>query len=303
MKRLITAMVVTMAMFAGGCAQLSQIDITKLPPIVITVPVETPPPAPIKRATLAFEIVNSKTGAPVNTAFIALDAGVDWPVNAAGYLAFELNADASYKVTVEADDYETVTRTYVLTENHQYQIKLVSLKADPVVVIGIPVPPTAPVVLPTSPIVPPPPQAPACAEFECVRQIAITYAQLLQVNTYESCVEFTQRVLALLGSDWGHIGKTRGEGQSVPRGFVPVDVGNYHITGVSHDAIKHRLTGQVIDLLGNATANEPCTFADRSKCWAPGPAVIQWSNVPEFAADGTKQWRDSNPFVPAVPVR
>lgn len=145
---------------------------------------------------------------------------------------------------------------------------------------------------------PPKPVAPSglCADrerapLECVRQVAAKFPQLLTINTYESCVEFTQRVLVILGPDWGHVGKTAGEGQSVPVGFVPVEVNGFWITGVSHDAIKHRVTGQVVDLLGNASANSD------SDPKIHGPASPMWTLIP------AQYWRANNPFVPAVPVR
>lgn len=149
------------------------------------------------------------------------------------------------------------------------------------------------------------------APLECVRKVAVAFPELLAINTFESTMEFTQRVLAVLGPDYGHVGKSARESQSVPKGFTPIDVEGadgktYHITGASHDAIKHRGTGQVVDLLGNATANEPCDASKLppgEKCWEPGPASIQWNLIPKFAGDGTLLWRNSNPFIPAVPVR
>lgn len=170
---------------------------------------------------------------------------------------------------------------------------------------AIPAPPQ-PAPVPNAPPASAPAPGALCATrasdpIGCVRQVAATYAELLTINTFESCVEFTQRVLEVFGPDYGHVGKTASEGQSVPKGFTPIDaIGSdgktYRITGVSHDAIKHRVTGQVIDLLGNATANEPCHLAP-AECWKPGPASIQWTLIPP------QFWRAENPFIPAVPVR
>lgn len=149
---------------------------------------------------------------------------------------------------------------------------------------------------------PPPPAAPNhCAgrEFDglsCVREVAAKYPALLVTNTYESCLEFTRHVLAALGPEWGHVGKSAGEGQFTPPGFVAFtytapDGQVFRITGVSHDAIKNRATGQVVDLLGNASANSD---PDAS---IHGVAMPMWSTIPE------KDWRVSNPFVEAMPIK
>lgn len=149
-----------------------------------------------------------------------------------------------------------------------------------------------------SPAMPqPPPALPGVQrEDQASTRAAVLYPQLLEANTYESCVEFTQRVLELLGPAWGHVGKTAGEGQAVPRGFKMVTVRGtdgkpYDITGVSHDAIKHRLSGQVVDILGNAAANSDPDPARH------GLATPTWGLVPP------EEWRVGNPFIPAVPVR
>jgi hypothetical protein len=146
----------------------------------------------------------------------------------------------------------------------------------------------------------PPPTVSACGPLSdgltCVKEVAKKYGHLLVTNTFASCVEFTQRVLEALGPDWGHVGKTAGESQAVPRGFQPIVVQGFQITGVSHDAIKSRLNGQVVDIIGNATANEPCPPSVRD-CWEPGPASVHWDDVP------AQFWRPNNPFVPAFPVQ
>lgn len=172
---------------------------------------------------------------------------------------------------------------------------------------------------PTTPTSPPPSSSleadrVACKDMtgiDCVRKIEVLYRSLLNTNTYASTVEFTQHVLQGLGEPWGHVGKTAGEGQAVPRGFATfmatktefppagfkgADGNVYQMTGVSHDAIKNRVTGQVVDILGNATANEPCKLP-AAECWKPGPASIQWGDIP---AD---HWRVNNPWIPAVPVQ
>lgn len=283
------------AIVATSCASIPPGSI-KLPPIVIAPSVEPKPVEPVKpRATLAFEVLDDATGAPIPTAFATCDDGVPKQATEAGYIAVERD-HGIYTCKFEADDYATITRRYQLVENRQFPVRLTSTKPkpepapapDPVKPAPVPEPP--PVV-----VVPTPAPLPPCVEIECVRQTAEKYPHLLAINTYESCLEFTQRVLERL-PDYGHVGKTAGESQSVPHGFEPRDVrgsdGNlYRITGVSHDAIKHKVTGQVIDLLGNASANSDPDPKIH------GPARIQWAVVPmEFN-------RVQNPYIPAAPVR
>lgn len=284
------------------------IDISKLPPIIIAGAPAPPTPAPPAkpRATLAFQVVDSATGMPVSTAFAIYEDGVSKQADEQGYIARELEAGGTvYAIRFEADDYTTMARRFQLGSrpdeqdgagNRQFTVRLTSSK---------PVPPPPPPPTPVTPAPPPPepqphvaspkPQAPSCAEFECVRQVAAAFPALLTTNTYESCLEFTQLVLDVLGPEWGHVGKTAGESQSVPKGFTPIDVSagglTFRITGVSHDAIKHRVTGQVIDILANASANSDPNPAIH------GPARIQWEAVPPA------HWRVNNPFIPAVPVR
>lgn len=133
-----------------------------------------------------------------------------------------------------------------------------------------------------------------------IQQTASAFRHLLLTNTYESCLEFTQRVLMACGDpEWGHVGKTSGEGQSVPPGFTPQQVvirrtdgqrDTITITGVSHDAIFHRLTNQIVDILGNASANS------ESDLTIHGPAVPQWGLVPKHLN------RVNNPWLPTILV-
>lgn len=291
-----------MATACGGGVALPPIEIV-MPPPATTLPPD-PAPIPKPRATLAFEVVDGHDGHALGGVFVRFASGLQLETNIDGYASMELELGA-YAVTFDGAGYVTSVRTFDLQRNAQHPIRLVPVHA--------PEPPPAP--RPPDPVPapdPPPvvstpaPVAELCADrdrapLECVRKAATAFPQLLTVNTFESCVEFTQRVLALLGPDWGHVGKTAGEGQSVPKGFTGLEVNGYRITGVSHDAIKHRGTGQVVDLLGNATANEPCVAGVDTPvgepCWKPGPATIQWTLIP------AQYWRASNPFVPAVPVR
>jgi len=149
------------------------------------------------------------------------------------------------------------------------------------------------------------PQPPSL--LEALKQTASRHAQLLQTNTYESCLEFVQHFLEEVNDPrWGHVGKTAGEGQSVPVGFAPIDAcsdgtlsaracpggttGPYRITGVSHDAIKYKPTGYVVDLLGNASANSD------PRPEIHGPATVHWDLVP------AEHWRASNPWIARVPL-
>lgn len=137
--------------------------------------------------------------------------------------------------------------------------------------------------------------------FTVVQQTASAYPNLLIENTYESCLEFTQRVLMACGDPaWGHVGKTAGEGQSVPAGFTPTPVQIIRadgqketilITGVSHDAIFHKLSNTIVDLLGNGSANSDPNQAIH------GPAVPQWSEIPKELN------RSNNPWIAAIPVQ
>lgn len=371
-----TAILFLLTMMLTACATGGGIDLSKLPPIVIAPappPVVTPEPVvPKPRATLAFEVVDEQTGAPIPTAFSTCDDGLSQQANAAGYIAVERELGL-YVCRFEADGYQDAARRVQLESNRQSTVRLKSLtppepppaedeliwKGNPAMqwlpndsaavarmqaffrrhslqyfnhggllrycgnreardsdIVFVPArgrceiatdprtsPHQDPSVAPVPPVVPPvvvPPSSPFCAMREsdplgCVRQVAAIFPQLLQTNTYESCLEFTQRVLEVLGPEWGHVSKTAGESQSVPRGFTPLEVrgsdGNlYTITGVSHDAIKHRLTGQVVDLLGNASANSDPNPAIH------GPARIQWGVVP------SEHNRVNNPFLPTVPV-
>jgi hypothetical protein len=151
---------------------------------------------------------------------------------------------------------------------------------------------------PPKPVEPPalPTPSPLCDRtgdgLTCARAVAEHYAHLLKTNTYESCVEFIQRLLEALGPEWGHVGKTAAErGKAIPRGFTPIVVDGVTIVGVSHDAIKHRDTGQVIDIVVAAAGNSSPDPKHH------GPASVGWIVVPPH------EWRAENPFVPAVPVR
>lgn len=131
-------------------------------------------------------------------------------------------------------------------------------------------------------------------EFAVVQQVAAEYPHLLQTNTIVSCTEFTQRVLSRLNAEWGCVGKTAGEGQGKPVGFEPrsvrgVDGNMYLITGISYDVLFHAPSYRQVDILGNATANEPGP-------WPKGPATPVWNEIEP------QHYRANNPWIEKVPL-
>lgn len=129
-------------------------------------------------------------------------------------------------------------------------------------------------------------------DYPTVEAVAAEYGHLLETNTYESCGEFVQHVLAALSAqdpEWGHVGKTAGESQHTPPGFSPMEVDGHTITGFSHDAIFHRASYWQVDIIVNAAANSD---PDPS---IHGPASINWGVIPQ------EDYRENNPWIPAVP--
>lgn len=134
------------------------------------------------------------------------------------------------------------------------------------------------------------PTVPTPNRFDVVQQVASEYGHLLDTNTWESCGVFVQRVLmALNDPDWGHVGKTEGEGQYSPPAFEHW-VDGYLITGFSHDVIWHLPSNRQVDIIINAAANSD---PDPS-IW--GPANVGWEEIPR------EYYRANNPWLPAVPV-
>ena len=145
---------------------------------------------------------------------------------------------------------------------------------------------------------------------EIVHEVNQKYPEYLQQNVGESCHWFTQRLIEHLRAA-GHqaflMCKTRGEGQYVPRGFVPRDVigldgKTYTCTGVSHDAIW--CDGKQYDTIGSANDNdEPIYGKSTDPFWsfnpADGPKIVGspvWNAVPpEF-------WRSNNPPLKLEPI-
>jgi hypothetical protein len=124
--------------------------------------------------------------------------------------------------------------------------------------------------------------------FDVVQQVANDYGHLLQTNTWASCGEFVQRVLVALNDpDWGHVGKTAGEGQYSPPNFDHW-VDGHLITGFSHDVIWHKPSNRQIDIVINAAANSDANPA----IW--GPASVGWEEIDPV------HYRENNPWLPAV---
>ena len=118
-----------------------------------------------------------------------------------------------------------------------------------------------------------------------VRAVAAQYPALLQINTADSCYQFTTHVLAKLKAEgyagWGYVGKTAPEGQFRPSVGFPRQAGPYTITGVSHDAIAS--PSQRVDLLGGGN-DGPDPIGS--------PATPQWLEIPP------ENWRPNNPIIP-----
>lgn len=124
--------------------------------------------------------------------------------------------------------------------------------------------------------------------YSVIQQVAAQRPDLLTTNTWESCGTFVQYVLQALNSpDWGHVGKTAGEGQYSPPGFSMV-VDGYQLTGFSHDVIWHKPSNKQVDIVGNAAARSDPDPA----IW--GNAVVHWDEIP------SQHYRPNNPWLAPV---
>jgi hypothetical protein len=127
--------------------------------------------------------------------------------------------------------------------------------------------------------------------FDVVQAVAAEYGYLLEINTFESCGEFVQRVLmALADPEWGHVAKTSGEMQHTPEGFQAHDVDGHLITGFSHDVIYHRASNRQVDIIIAAAANSD----ENPEVWQT--ANIGWDVIPP------EHYRENNPWIPAIAV-
>jgi hypothetical protein len=136
----------------------------------------------------------------------------------------------------------------------------------------------------------PDPQFPPTPNREAlVHEVASLYPALLVTNTWQSTGEFTQRVvLALcagttpLACAWGHVGKSAGEGGATLHTGVRV----------SHDVIWHKPSNRQVDILGYAAANSHHDPVEVP----PGPAAIQWDEIPREYYRASNVWTPAQPF-------
>lgn len=120
---------------------------------------------------------------------------------------------------------------------------------------------------------------------------------LPQTNTYQSCFELLQLILALAGPEWAHIGKSGGESGYAPPGFTPRVVhlrrndGQFEdvtITHLSHDAAWHVPSARQVKIIVNSAANSD----DRESIH--GPAQKGGHEIePQF-------YRTNNPPIPQL---
>lgn len=240
MRAILTSVLSIVILFTAACAStgVPPIDLSKLPPIVIAAPTgpaqtEAPKPAVKPRATLAFSVRNAADRSALSDVIITLGSIVR-QTNADGYAAMELDqTDATlpaYQVSFDLPDFETVTRSFPLTENSQFTILMRSTK---------PVPAPAPVITPPPPSTTPPPAAPApppCSFFStkdanCPAPDTTGWSDdqwkqaffslLKKHNAPRTCnlqtLNDTRADVEALGAEWQH---TSG-GELRPRLFLP----------------------------------------------------------------------------------
>lgn len=133
--------------------------------------------------------------------------------------------------------------------------------------------------------------------WAAVEWVFQNHRALFDQNVNRTCFQIVQLVLQEINDpDFGHVGKTTGEGQFRPAEWINVsalgsDGRTYVITGVSHDALKHRVTGQVIDILGRGNDSPEPIFDGLGQRMT---ALPQWSEVP------MEYNRPNNPWVKAI---
>lgn len=116
------------------------------------------------------------------------------------------------------------------------------------------------------------------------RQADSENPQRLRTNRNVDCFNHATRAIELLLADGlkaDYIGKTAGEGQYTPASGFPRPVGNFTITGVSHDAIW--VNGVQFDLI--ASGND-------------GPEPLGSPGIPIANEIPAQYYRPNNPPVP-----
>jgi hypothetical protein len=130
--------------------------------------------------------------------------------------------------------------------------------------------------------------------IDLVQRVAREHGDLLHTNTYESCGAFVQHVLEAFEREdpgnWGHVGKTAGEGQCRFADESTRVVGGHTLTGFSHDVIWHKPSNRQIDILGNASARSDPNPSIH------GPASVVWHVIPP------EHYRPNNPWLARVPI-
>jgi hypothetical protein len=148
-----------------------------------------------------------------------------------------------------------------------------------------------------APTPPPPGSSPAPAPqppptpyvMDIIEDVARLYPHLLETNTWQSTGEFTQRVVLALcagvapaSCEWGHVGKSAGEGGATLHTGVRV----------SHDVIWHKPSNQQVDILAYAAAN---SHPDPVEV-PPGPATLTWIEIPRHEYRPSNLWTPAQPF-------
>jgi len=121
------------------------------------------------------------------------------------------------------------------------------------------------------------------------------FPRLRQDNTYQTAGEFTWRVQALGVPEWAPVGKTQGESQWLPPGFIPYTVTltdpqgiarSVTITGWSQDALWHLPSKTQVKVLSNSAAKSD-----------PDPAIWSAANIACYVIP-SEGYRWHNPPVP-----
>lgn len=232
------AMFLWLAVSLAGCVSTATLDkvIAAIPPPPPAVKSEAP--KPIKRATIAFEVTDHCSDAPLADVFARFIDNSQKQTDQRGYVAFEKDAGVDdqpivYAVTfLLTDDYEIQTREFALVENRQFPVRLKRREGCPapipVVATSAPVPVAQPVAsVPATPPAPLPspvfftecgPRAnPTANRRSCLDQVAAVSTNWTKCKAGHdevACHRFTLEVVTALAAGdprWGVITKRRGE--------------------------------------------------------------------------------------------